>query len=115
MEFCRLTQFSLLRFEGEETAAFLQGQLTCNVQALETSRSVYGGYCTPKGRLLASFLLWRNGGAHYMMLPRSLCESIRKRLTMYILRSKVRAESAQPELTLTCRRVGYKARKRATG
>jgi folate-binding protein YgfZ len=100
MGFCRLTHFGVLRFEGADTAAFLQGQLTCNVQALDTSRSVYGGYCTPKGRLLASFLLWKNGDAYCMMLPRVLCEPVRKRLSMYILRSKVKAFDVSNEIAL---------------
>jgi tRNA-modifying protein YgfZ len=100
MEFSRLTQFGVLRFEGADATAFLQGQLTCNVQALENARSQYGGYCTPKGRLLATFLLCKNDDAYYMMLPRELCEPIRKRLSMYILRSKVKATDASSELTL---------------
>ena len=59
-----LNDFSLLRFSGPDTQAFLQGQLTCDVQALQTGTSTYGGYCTPKGRLLATFLLWRDDAAH---------------------------------------------------
>jgi hypothetical protein len=41
--------------------------------------------------MLASFLLWRTADAYYMQLPRSLCEPVRKRIAMFILRSKVKA------------------------
>jgi folate-binding protein YgfZ len=87
-----LNDFSLLRFSGPDSATFLQGQLTCDVQALKPGSSSYGGYCNPKGRLLATFLLWPEEAGFYMLLPAAIAEPIRKRLSMYILRSKVKAE-----------------------
>lgn len=87
-----LQDFSLLRFSGPDTAAFLHGQLTCDVQALKPGSSSYGGYCTPKGRLLATFLLWPDDGGFNMLLPASIAEPVRKRLSMYILRAKVKAD-----------------------
>ena len=97
---CKLTQSGVLRFEGPDAQSFLQGQLTNNVTALDAARSQYAGYCTPKGRLLAVMLLWLHDGAHHMMLPRELCESVRKRLSMYILRSKVKALDVSPQFAL---------------
>jgi len=87
-----LSRDSLLHFSGPDAPAFLHGQLTCDVLALNSGVSTYGGYCTPKGRLLATFLLWRNAADYYMLLPAAIAEAIRKRLTMYILRAKVKAE-----------------------
>ncbi|HXF65549.1 MAG TPA: folate-binding protein YgfZ [Burkholderiales bacterium] len=89
--YCELPQFGLIRFTGEDAQAFLHNQLTCDVAALAPDRSTYGGYCTPKGRLLATFLLWRSEQGFFMQLPASLCESIRKQLSKFILRSKVKA------------------------
>ncbi len=86
-----MNQWGLLRFDGPEAQAFLQGQLTNNIAALSTARSQYAGYCTPKGRLLATLLLWQHADAYHMLLPLELCEPVRKRLSMYILRSKVKA------------------------
>ena len=87
-----LNDFSLLRFSGPNAPAFLQGQLTCDVLALKPGAGTYGGYCNPKGRLLATFLLIADDVSFIMMLPATLAESIRKRLSMYILRSKVKLE-----------------------
>lgn len=84
-----LPQYSLLRFSGPDAQNFLHGQLTCDMLALQSGHSTYGGYCTPKGRLLATFLLWWAAETYTMMLPAVLAESIRKRLAMYVLRSKV--------------------------
>jgi tRNA-modifying protein YgfZ len=87
-----LPQYALLRFSGADAQSFLHGQLTCDVQALKIGHSCYGGYCTPKGRLLATFLLWAEDSGYSMLLPASLAEAIRKRLSMYILRAKVKAD-----------------------
>lgn len=93
-----LPRWSLLRFSGADAQAFLQGQLTCDMSALQPGSSTYGGYCTPKGRLLATFLLWLSADGYTMLLPAALAEPIRKRLTMYVLRSKVKVEDLTPDL-----------------
>lgn len=87
-----LNDYALLTFSGPDAPAFLQGQLTCDVLALKPGSSTYGGYCNPKGRLLATFLLIADATGFVMMLPAALAEPIRKRLAMYILRSKVKLE-----------------------
>jgi folate-binding protein YgfZ len=87
-----LDRFGLLAFTGPDARAFLQGQLSCDVEGLAPDAVTPGSYNTPKGRMLATFLLWANADGYRMLLPRSLCEPIRKRLAMFILRSKVKAE-----------------------
>jgi len=99
-EVCELSSFGLIRFTGPEVRAFLQGQLTCDVEALPPEKSTYGSYCTPKGRVLATFLLWRAGDDYFMQLPAALREPVQKRLSMYILRAKVQAHDATGEWVL---------------
>jgi folate-binding protein YgfZ len=93
-----LSHLGLIRFSGPDAQAFLHSQLSCDVAALKPGRSTYGAYCTPKGRMLASFLLWR-AVEHdfYLQLPSSLRETIQKQLTKFILRSKVKATDATGE------------------
>jgi folate-binding protein YgfZ len=88
--FVALTHFGLIHCSGDDARGFLQGQLSCDVNALQTGNAIYGSYNTAKGRMLASFLLWRDDSGYKLQLPRSLCESIRKRLSMYVLRAKVK-------------------------
>jgi tRNA-modifying protein YgfZ len=97
--FCELSQLGLIRFSGEDAQVFLQNQLTCEVDALSAGQSTYGAYCTPKGRVLATFLLWRAEQGFFMQLPSSLREPIQKQLSKYILRSKVKAADATAEWT----------------
>jgi len=82
-------QFGILAFTGEDARAFLHRQLSCDVEGLAGDAGAYGAYCTPKGRVLANFLLWREPDALCMLLPRSILPGIQKRLQRYVLRSKV--------------------------
>jgi tRNA-modifying protein YgfZ len=91
---CVLEQRSLVRFDGGDAQAFLHNQLTCDVRGMGADASTYGGYCSPKGRALATFLLWSTPDGYCMQLPRALREPIQKRLSMYILRSRVKAREA---------------------
>ncbi len=100
IRWCKIIGSGVLRFDGADAQSFLQSQLTNNVLSVDEQHSQYTGYCTPKGRLLASMLLWRRDSAYYMMLPRGLCEPLRKRLSMYILRAKVKAADVSDEHVL---------------
>jgi folate-binding protein YgfZ len=97
---CELSHFGLICFVGAEALAFLHNQLTCDVAGLESGSSTYGSYCTPKGRVLATFLLWRKGDEYFMQLPGSLREPIQKQLSKYILRAKVTVADATSEYSL---------------
>lgn len=83
-----LSHLGLIQFAGEDARAFLQGQLTCDVIQVKPDMAQYGGYCTPKGRLLANFLLWQKEG-YLMQLPAGLCAAIQQRLSLFVLRAKV--------------------------
>jgi folate-binding protein YgfZ len=89
---CDLSHLDVIRFSGEDARAFLNGQFTNDVMHLAENRAQLNGYCSPKGRLLAAFTLWGTGSEYFMQLPASLAEPIRKRLAMFILRSRVKAE-----------------------
>lgn len=89
--FCRLPQHHAILFSGEDAGGFLHNLLTCDVNAVPLERCTYGGLCTPKGRLLATFLLWRTHQGYIMQLPAALREAVQKRLSLYILRSRVKA------------------------
>ena len=84
-----LSHYGLIRLSGEDAPAFLQSQLSCDVREINSQKAQYGSYCTPKGRVLASFLLWQEDDNFLMQLPINLCASIQKRLSLYILRAKV--------------------------
>ena len=86
---CPLSHFELLRFSGTDAQTFLQNQLTCDVLQVAPTAACYGGYCTPKGRLIADFLLMRTPQAYLMHLPADSADVLAERLRKFVLRAKV--------------------------
>lgn len=90
--FADLSQSGLLAVRGKDTEAFLQGQFTNDVVHLDAAHSQLNGYCSPKGRLLANFRIWRDTEGFVLSLPRVMLETVTKRLQMFIMRSAVTLE-----------------------
>ncbi|PXW88195.1 hypothetical protein C8R34_1084 [Nitrosomonas sp. Nm84] len=93
-----LSHYGLIRFSGNDAQTFLQNQLSCDVREVNLQQAQYGSYCTPKGRVLANFLLWQQGDDYLMQLPASLIASMQKRLALYVLRAKVQLTDASNDL-----------------
>ncbi|WGG53119.1 MULTISPECIES: YgfZ/GcvT domain-containing protein [Rugamonas] len=89
-----VTDLGLIALNGEESASFLHGQLTNDVEHLNAEQVRLAGYCSPKGRLLASFLLWRDAETIYLQLPRAIQAPLQKRLQMFVLRAKTKLSDA---------------------
>ena len=89
-----LTGMACVQFSGDDAESFLHGQLSCDVKIMPANGATYGSYCSPQGRMLASFLLLKTGSSFLMLLPSDIEEATRKRLSMFILRSKVKASRA---------------------
>lgn len=92
-----LSHRGVIGINGEDSQTFLQGQTTNDVRLASDDRAQHNSLCTPQGRMLASFLLWRDGGGYSLQLPAALQAGIQKRLTMYVLRSKVKVRDAGDE------------------
>jgi len=90
MECARLTRYGLLAVTGADARAFLHAQLTNDIANLPADRAVLAGWCTPKGRLLASFLVIPSSEGFLLQLARDIAAPVAKRLSMYVLRSKVK-------------------------
>ncbi|MCU6499233.1 folate-binding protein [Rugamonas sp. A1-17] len=84
----------LIALDGEESASFLHNQLTNDVEHLGLGEVRLAGYCSPKGRLLASFLMWRNETTIFLQLPREIQAPVQKRLGMFVLRAKTKLSDA---------------------
>ena len=85
-----LHDLGTLVFEGADAASFLQGQLSNDVSALAAGAAQWTSYNSPKGRMLATLLLWRAGPASFRAwVAADLAATLRKRLAMFVLRAKV--------------------------
>jgi folate-binding protein YgfZ len=95
---CDLSHIGLIQAYGEETAAFLQGQFTNNIEEVSATHSQLTAYCTPKGRALATFRAFQRENTLYLTVACDLLEDTLKRLRMFVMRSKVTLEDGNDAL-----------------
>ena len=87
---CPLPAYALISATGDEAQAFLHGQFTSDVNHLPEGRLQHSAWCTAKGRIYASMLLWHLTGNEFeLLVAADLLPAMLKRLKMYVLRSKV--------------------------
>ncbi|HXU94466.1 MAG TPA: folate-binding protein YgfZ [Gallionella sp.] len=94
---CDLSQFGVLRVSGEDAQSFLQNMLSNDIREVNASHAQLSSLNDPKGRMLATMLIWLDGSDHLLQLPRAMCEPIRKKLSMYVLRAKVKISDVSDE------------------
>ena len=96
-----LSHLGVIRVEGADAMSFLQGQTTNDMSKLDNEHAHLNGYCSPKGRLLASFYIVARDNCYYILLERALLPATLKRLRMFIMMSKVSMEDISDAMVLT--------------
>ena len=96
---CDLAPLRVIAISGADAAVFLQGQLSADINGLSPGACRYASFNSPKGRMLANFVLWREQaiGEFRLLLPADIAAPVAKRLTMYTLRSKVTLSDVSSE------------------
>ncbi|RTL46954.1 MAG: folate-binding protein [Burkholderiales bacterium] len=97
----RLTDWGVIRAHGTDAASFLHGQLTQDFALLDRDHARLAGFCTAKGRLLASMVGWRGGDDEILLaLPAETLAATLKRLSMFVLRAKCKLTDASAEFAV---------------
>ena len=97
----RLHDWGVIRASGAEARKFLQGQLTQDMQAVGTGQARLAGFCSAKGRLQASFVVWQREDEEFLLAcSADLLGSTLKRLSMFVLRAKCKLSDASADLPL---------------
>jgi len=97
----RLADWGVIRAKGDDAATFLNGQLTQDTVKMDVGQARLAGYCSPKGRLLASFVMWRAAADEILLAcSADLLAPTLKRLSMFVLRAKCKLTDASGEIAL---------------
>jgi tRNA-modifying protein YgfZ len=88
-----LTHLGLIEVAGEDAQVFLHNQLTSDINHLASAQVQHSAWCSAKGRMQASFLVWPADDAYHLALAADLEAATLKRLQMFTLRSRVRLAS----------------------
>lgn len=96
-----LTHWGLIRATGTDAAKFLQGQLTNDVASMDAQAARLAGFCSAKGRLQASFIVWRPAVDEFLLAcSASVLATTLKRLSMFVMRAQCKLTDATADLDL---------------
>jgi folate-binding protein YgfZ len=97
----RLAHLGVIRAQGDDAATFLQGQLTQDFVLLDRSQVRLAGFCSAKGRLQASFIGFKQSPTDTLLVcNRDLLAATLKRLSMFVLRAKLKLSDASENFVL---------------
>jgi folate-binding protein YgfZ len=96
-----IASLGTLLVSGADTRAFLQGQLSADIDALTPARAMLATCNSAQGRVQAVLWLFERSDGIALLLPASLTERIAARLRKYVLRSKVNVEASPAAIDLT--------------
>lgn len=102
----QFNHLSVIRAVGADAASFLQGQLSNDFVLLKPNQWQLAAYCSPKGRMLASFWGIKLGNSPEsqdicLVLSKDIAAATLKRLSMFVMRAKLvltAADDLLPEL-----------------
>ncbi|WP_434778867.1 YgfZ/GcvT domain-containing protein [Neisseria sp. Ec49-e6-T10] len=95
--------FGVIQVTGEDASTFLHNQLSNDILHLPVNSAAYASYNTPQGRVLANMLVIKAQDSVFLILAQDLCDTIAKRLKMFVLRSKVLIENASDQWALAAK------------
>lgn len=101
--YSQLDNESLLLVSGPDAATFLQGQLTCDVRAVDTGRAAPGAWCNAQGRVIADLMLVQSAAEHYLLRLRAgIAAPTAERLAKYVVFSKASVNLLDNWRVLAC-------------
>lgn len=93
-----LSQLDVLEIKGKDAIEFLHGQFSSDVAALASNQLQLSSWCSIKGRVIASFILYRSEDSFFLLLARDLTELVHKRLQMFVMRANVSINNRSDDL-----------------
>ena len=104
----QLDHLGVIRVTGADAASFLQGQLTNDVALLGMNESRLAAFCSAKGRMQASFIIYKRPSADtaqttpdiYMVCSRDILTPTLKRLSMFVMRAKAKLTDVTAEFNI---------------
>ena len=98
---CELTHLGVIRVSGADAVSFLQGQLTQDVASLGLSEARLAAFCNPKGRMQASFVLFKRSHEEVLMVcSGDILAATLKRMSMFVMRAKATLSDASADFVL---------------
>jgi folate-binding protein YgfZ len=96
-----LPHLGVMRAAGADAANFLHNQLSNDVLLMKAEQCRLAAFCNAKGRMQASFVVYKRSAEEVLLIGRQdLMAQTIKRLSMFVLRAKVKLTDATQEFQL---------------
>ena len=96
-----LSHLGVIKIEGDDAAKFIHGQLTQDFSLLDTNTARLAAFCSPKGRMLASFVGFKRSPTEiWLVCSRDILPTTLKRLSMFVMRAKARLTDVSEEFVV---------------
>ena len=102
----QLTRLAVIMVSGAEARSYLQGQLTADLDALNSNRAQLACCNSSQGRVQAVFWMLDRSDGIALVLPASMVDATVLRLRKYVLRAKAKVEAAKHFQIATVSRSG---------
>ena len=89
-----------LRITGPDARKFLQGQTTCDINALSADSGLYGAICNIKGRIITNFYLVQCNEDILMLMTKDLVKKTLLHLKKYAVFFKTELMDAKDDFTV---------------
>lgn len=91
----RLNERAVLAVWGEDARTFLQGLVSNDVRRIAPDRAIWAAFLTPQGKYLHDFFMAEDGAGRLLLdTEAARLPDLKKRLSLYRLRSKVEIAEA---------------------
>jgi folate-binding protein YgfZ len=93
-----LSNRGVIEVHGKDAESFLQNQLTNDITRVTEITHQLSAWCNPKGRVIASFIVFKRGNSYYLTVSADLLELVVKKLRMYVMMLDVTLEDSSKSL-----------------
>lgn len=84
----RLPEFNVIKLTGEQSHSFLQGQVTCDVNAIKDNQFLGGAHCNAKGKAWSAFVSFEQDGDIFLVMVADSAAQSLAELNKYAVFSK---------------------------
>ena len=85
----KLEHLSVAEIKGDDSAEFLQGQMTQDIYSIEDSKASVTSILNPQGRIVSTAFVFKWGESFILILNNEVRDKLITWLSRFILRSKV--------------------------
>lgn len=89
-----------LRISGEDARTFLQGLISNDITHVSRQQTIWAAFLTPQGRYLHDFFVCELDGTLLLEGEAARLSDLKRRLSMYRLRSRVSIEEVGPAMAV---------------